>query len=411
MAKKKASGMWKKTIDGYRAFYPAPLPPQIEWTPAIMTKLSQADQLLGRLSGEARRMPNRHILIRPFVKREAVYSSRIEGTQATLGELLAAEAGAAVERSPDDLREVANYVSALEHGLQRLQELPLSLRLIREMHEILMGGVRGEHATPGEFRRSQNWIGQGGCTLKEAKYVPPPPDTLGECLKEWEAYLHNSEEPTLITCALMHYQFEAIHPFLDGNGRIGRLLISLLLCERGSLPAPMLYLSAFFDATRLDYYAALNSITERGEWMEWLNYFLNGVIRQTEDVLDRAERMNAIITDWKITTAKMPGATEKVVEVLAGNPYITARKAENTLGIAYNTANRAITKLVDSEILLPANDAKRDRVFVAKQLLDILEEPVRFRGYGSAEEAREAVLQELADTTQELGGMGYEKSE
>lgn len=407
MTNKRIPGTWKNTIDGYKAFYPAPLPPQIEWTPAIIAKLSQADQLLGRLSGEARRMPNPHILIRPFVKREAVYSSRIEGTQATLGELLAAEVGADVERSPDDLREVANYVTALEHGLSRLREIPLSLRLIREMHEILMGGVRGEHATPGEFRRSQNWIGPAGCTLKEAKYVPPPPDTLGECLSQWEAYLHSSEEPTLVTCALMHYQFEAIHPFLDGNGRIGRLLISLLLCEKGALPAPMLYLSAFFDATRPDYYAALSGISERGEWTEWLNYFLNGVIRQTEDVLDRAERMNAIIAEWKIVTAKMSGAAEKVVEILAGNPYITARKAENLLGIAYNTANRAITKLVDSNILLPASDAKRDRVFVAQQLLDILEEPVRFRGHGSAEGAREAAMQELADITQELGGMGY----
>ena len=379
------------TLDGYKAFYPAPLPPQIEWTPTLIAKLSQADQLLGRLSGEARRMPNPHILIRPFVKREAVYSSRIEGTQATLGELLASEAGAAVERSPDDLREVANYVSALEHGIRRLNEIPLSLRLIREMHEILMGGVRGELATPGEFRTSQNWIGPAGCTLKEAKYVPPPPDALGECLRDWEAYLHHSEEPTLITCALMHYQFEAIHPFLDGNGRIGRLLTSLLLCEKGSLTAPMLYLSAFFDATRPEYYATLNGVSERGEWIKWLNYFLNGVIRQTEDVLDRAERMNAIIEQWKIESSKMPGASEQVVELLAGNPYITARKAQSLLGIAYNTANRAITKLVEASILLPINEAKRDRVFVATQLLSILEEPVRFSGFASRKEEKEAL--------------------
>lgn len=325
-------------------------------------------------------MPNPHILIRPFVRREAVYSSRIEGTQATLGELLAAEAGAEVERSPNDLREVANYVSALEHGVRRLHEIPLSLRLIREMHEILMSGVRGEHATPGEFRRSQNWIGPAGCTLKEAKYVPPPPDALGECLRECEAYLHHSEEPALITCALMHYQFEAIHPFLDGNGRIGRLLISLLLCEKGALYAPMLYLSAFFDATRQDYYAALNGISDRGEWAVWINYFLNGVIRQSEDVLDRAERMNRIIEKSKVTTAQMPGAAGKIIELLAGNPYITARKAENLLGIPYITVNRAIAKLTEVEILFPVNEAKRNRVFVAKHLLDILEEPVRFKG-------------------------------
>lgn len=380
MQNKQNAGGWRKTLEGYRAYYPAPLPPKIEWTPDLVVKLSQADQLLGRLSGEARRMPNPHILIRPFVKREAVYSSRIEGTQATLGELLASEAGAEVERSPDDLREVANYVSALEHGVRRLREIPLSLRLIREMHEILMSGVRGEHATPGEFRRSQNWIGPAGCTLKEANYVPPPPDALGECLREWEAYLHNSGEPALITCALMHYQFEAIHPFLDGNGRIGRLLISLLLCEKGALYAPMLYLSAFFDATRHDYYAALNGISDRGEWLVWINYFLNGVIRQSEDVLDRAERMNAIIEKWKVTTAQMSGAVGKVIELLAGNPFMTARKAENLLGVPYITVNRAVAKLTEAEILFPVNEAKRNRVFVAKHLLDILEEPVRFKG-------------------------------
>ena len=206
------SGRWMTTLEGYRAFHPDPLPPTLKWSPQLASALADASLLIGRLAGEGKRLPNPHILIRPFIRREAVLSSRIEGTQATLGELLAAEAGAAVERSPDDLREVANYVAALEYGIERLKTLPLSLRLVRELHERLMAGVRGSHATPGEFRRSQNWIGKPGATLNQASYVPPPPDALGEHLAHWERFLHDRTQPPLIHAALMHYQFEAIHP-------------------------------------------------------------------------------------------------------------------------------------------------------------------------------------------------------
>jgi len=380
MTKQGTSGIWRRTLEGYRAFYPNPLPPQIEFDSALITKLSKADQVLGRLGGEARRLPNPHILIRPFIRREAVYSSRIEGTQATLGELLAAEAGASVDRSPDDLQEVGNYVAALEHGLQRLTELPISLRLVKEIHKVLMNKTRGEHAFPGELRKTQNWIGTPGCTLKEASYVPPPPDVLCEQLADWERFIHESELPLLVTCALMHYQFEAIHPFIDGNGRIGRLLITLLLCERNALPGPFLYLSAFFDATRRDYYDRLRAITENGDWIGWMDYFLNGVIRQCEDSLGRAERMNELIEEWKTQIAGVtPKAAFGLVELLAGNPYITPRSAEENLGVAFNTANKAIKVLQDAQILDQVGDSKRDRLFVATKLLDILEEPPRLR--------------------------------
>src|SRR5947207_7267355 len=245
----------KNVLQGsYSAFVPAPLPPNLDWTPQLIGALSDADRLVGRLAGEGGRLSNPHILIRPFVRREAVLSSKIEGTQATLGELLAAEAGASVDRSPADLREVGNYVVALEYGLKRLRTLPLSLRLTRELHAKLMAGVRGDHATPGEFRRSQNWIGRPGATLANATYVPPPPDLLMDCLGAWEKFLHDRSLPVLVQAALMHVQFEAIHPFLDGNGRVGRLLITLFLVEREVLPTPLLYLSAFFEATRADYY-------------------------------------------------------------------------------------------------------------------------------------------------------------
>src|SRR5438034_1265981 len=251
---------------GYTAFVPDPLPPELHWTPTLVRALSDADRLVGRLAGEGGRLPNPHLLIRPFVRREAVLSSRIEGTQAALGEWLAAEAGAAVERSPADLREVGNYVVALEYGVERLGALPLSLRLVRELHERLMRGVRGGAATPGEFRRSQNWVGPPGSTLADAIYVPPPADELMGCLGAWEKFLHDGSLPPLVHAALAHSQFEAIHPFLDGNGRVGRLLITLLLVEKGVLPAPLLYLSAYFEATRPEYYARLLAVTENGEW-------------------------------------------------------------------------------------------------------------------------------------------------
>jgi len=278
--------------------------------------------VVGRLAGEGRRLPNPHVLIRPFIRREAVLSSRIEGTQATLGELLAAEAGAAVERSPDDLREVGNYVKALEFGLNRLKTLPLSLRLVRELHERLMTGVRGGYATPGEFRRSQNWIGRPGETLAQASFVPPPPDALGDHLKHWERFLHERMLPPLVHVALAHYQFEAIHPFLDGNGRVGRLLITLQLCARDVLPAPLLYLSAFFEATRVDYYAGLRGVSEHGDWEGWVQYFLNGVARQSEDALSRAERINVLITTWREKLAGQAGTRValKLMEMLEANP-------------------------------------------------------------------------------------------
>jgi len=372
------AGRWIKTMEGYQAFHPHALPPEITWTPRLVRVLSHADRLLGCLSGEGRRLPNPHVLIRPFVRREAVYSSRIEGTQATLGELLAAEAGAVPERSPEDLREVGNYVIALEHGMKRLKTLPLSLRLVRELHEKLMTGVRGDHATPGAFRRTQNWIGRPGCTLTDASYVPPPPDALLDYLGRWEEFLHDETAPPLVHAALMHYQFEAIHPFLDGNGRVGRLLITLCLCARGVLAEPLLYLSAFFEATRRDYYDGLRQVTERGDWSGWLEYFLNGVARQSEDALSRAERINRLLAGWR---ADLAGGGSKVplqiIELLGANPFLTPRETERRLGVAYNTVVRAIEALETGGVLAKVGERKRDRVFCAHALLAIWEEPAR----------------------------------
>lgn len=376
----KVRGKKLRGTGGYSAFVPDPLPPELAWTPELVRALSDADRLIGRLAGEGGRLPNPHLLMRPFVRREAVLSSRIEGTQATLGELLAAEAGAVVERSPEDLQEVGNYVVALEYGVKRLKALPLSLRLIRELHEKLMKGVRGNHATPGEFRRSQNWIGPPGCTLNNAMYVPPPPTELMNCLGDWEKFLHESTLPPLIQAALGHYQFEAIHPFLDGNGRVGRLFITLFLVERSILPTPLLYLSAFFEATRRDYYGRLRGVSERGEWEAWLSYFLYGVARQSEDALGRAERINSLLDGWRKALA---GVSSKVgvmlLDMLVANPFLTIKKAAERLEVAFTTAQRGIENLQKLSVVTEVSQAKRDRVYCAKAILDILEEPAKVK--------------------------------
>jgi Fic family protein len=350
----------------------------MDFSTKLLRVLSDADRLIGRLAGEGRSLPNPHLLMRPFIKREAVLSSRIEGTQATLGELLAADAGAAVERSPDDLREVANYVTALEHGIKRLKSLPLSLRLVRELHEKLMQGVRGGHATPGEFRRSQNWIGPPGCTLQNASYVPAPPEELMNCLGKWEDSLHDRSVPPLVHMGLLHYQFEAIHPFLDGNGRVGRLLITLFLVERGILPTPLLYLSAFFEATRADYYARLAAVSNRAAWGDWLEYFLNGVARMSEDACSRAERINSLLAKWRQavagTSSKAPAA---LIELLAENPFWAVGRLADRLKVAFTTAQRAVDTLASRGILEQVGDARRGRVFCAKEIMTILDEPPR----------------------------------
>src|SRR5947207_3013947 len=272
----------------YSAFLPAPLTPVLDWTPRLIGVLSEADRLIGRLAGEGGRLPNPHVLIRPFVRREAVLSSKIEGTQATLGELLAAEAGAVVARSPEDLREVGNYVVALEHGIARLGKIRICVRLVRELHEKLMTGVRGQQAAPGQFRKTQNWIGKPGSTIQTASFIPPPPGEVQPCLAAWERFLHESNLPPLVTIGLAHYQFEAIHPFRDGNGRVGRLLITLFLIERKILPTPLLYLSAFFESSRRDYYDNLRAVRTDGAWKGWLGFFLSGVEQTARDAVSQA---------------------------------------------------------------------------------------------------------------------------
>lgn len=361
---------------GYHAFVPAPLPPAIAWNAELVSALSRADRAVGRLAGEGRLVSNPHLFIRAFLHREAVLSSRIEGTQATLGQLLAAGAGAKVDGDAADLQEVANYVVALEYGIGRLYTLPLSLRLVRELHERLMRGVRGDTAAPGEFRRTRNWIGPPGSAFEDARYVPPPPGELMGCLGAWEQFLHDDTLPPLVHAALIHSQFEAIHPFLDGNGRVGRLLISLLFVARGLLPEPLLYLSAYFEATREEYYARLQAVTENGEWEAWLTYFLRGVELQAGDAVGRIQRIDDLFQVWSNQIDGVhSGQSGKVLELFVENPFWSVRGLAQYLEVAYTTARRAVDRLEAEGIVTLFGEAKRNRVYCARAVLEVLNAP------------------------------------
>ncbi len=368
----------------YWAFVPHPLPPKLRMDWQFARVLSEADHALGQLAGLGRTMPNPHLLIGPFIRREAVLSSRIEGTQADIADLYAYEArqlplpGVETPPSEADLREVLNYVNALEYGLERLNTLPVSLRLIRELHERLLTGVRGERATPGEFRRSQNWIGPPGCTLKEAAFVPPPVPQMHEALDALERYLHRQDDPypPLVRLALIHYQFEAIHPFIDGNGRIGRLLITLLLVQWELLPLPLLYLSAYFYRYRQDYYDLLRAVSERGAWEDWVLFFLRGVAEQAQDAIARARRLQDLREKWRsqLIRTRASALPLKLMEHLFVTPVLTVPQVQQWLEVSHPTAQRVVEKLVQEGILHPAGEASYRRAFRAVDILKTLSE-------------------------------------
>ena len=383
-ANKPASGRRVPIGGGVDAFIPDPLPPRVEWTPTLVRVLSEADRLLSRLAGEAGRLPKPEILLRPLLSREAVLSSRIEGTRTGLEELLAAEAGAAQPADEADWREVSNYLRALDHGLKRRREIPLSLRLVRELHEHLVRGVRGSTGAPGEFRRVQNWIGPPGArSAADASYVPPPPDALAGCLNAWEKFLHHRSLPPLVHIALAHYQFEAIHPFLDGNGRVGRLVIILLLLDHDLLRTPFLPLSAYFEATRPDYYATLRAVSEAADWDGWLRYFLTGVALISEDTLSRAQRIHGLLERWRAEAEEArSNVPARLVDQLGRNPYCTIRGVARRLRVAFTTAQRAVEFFERAGILTQVGERLRDRVYCARSLLAILNEPVRLRRRG-----------------------------
>jgi Fic family protein len=366
----------------YWAFVPNPLPPPLTFDAALIRSLSEADRALGELAGLGRTFPNPHLLINPFIRREAVLSSRIEGTQADLADLYAFEArqlalpGFQPAREEADVREVFNYVRALEYGLERVNTLSVSLRLIREVHARLMEGVRGEHATPGEFRRTQNCIGAPGCTLDDATFVPPPVDEMHTALDALEKYLHSEDEhPPLVRLAFIHYQFEAIHPFIDGNGRIGRLPLILLLVHWGLLPLSLLYLSAYFEKHRQAYYDLLLSVSTRGTWREWVEFFLRGVAEQARDAVVRAKRLQDLQLAWrtKYQRARGAGLLLGIVDALFAVPVLTPRQVASQLRVSHPAAMQALRRLEQDQILNEVSGKQRNRLYVAPAIIQVLE--------------------------------------
>lgn len=370
-----AAGRVIKTSSGYHAFIPAPLPPDIRYDHNLVLVLSRSDAALSELSGLGRLLPNPHLLIDPYMRREAVLSSRIEGTKAELADLWLDEVEVGIpDRDVADIREVRNYITALEFGIQQLNELPLSQRLTREIHSRLMQGVRGEQSTPGEFRRTQNWIGHPGSTLANAQYVPPPPDEMLVALDNWESFLHERESfPDLIQCAIMHEQFEAIHPFLDGNGRVGRLLIPLFLIERGRLSQPLLYLSQYFEAGRQEYYAALQRVRTEGDWIGWLRYFLEGVIITARQALHQAGELMSLREKYRLQLREKPKAIALLDELFI-NPYITIARATALLQVSHPTAGQTIEYLQQSGLLEEITGRSWGRVYLARPILLALEQ-------------------------------------
>jgi len=364
--------------NGYWYFLPIYLPPNLDWSPALVSILAEAERNLGKLANQGVSPANLNWIAQPFIRREAVVSTRIEGTRASLSDLYAYEAQQLSFLEPDtDADEVDNYVKAMGYGLERLQTLPVSLRLIREIHACLMENVRGEHLTPGEFRRSQNWIGPAGCTLQNAPYVPPPAQEMLAALSEFEIFMHTSIElPALVRVALLHYQFEAIHPFLDGNGRVGRLLITLLLYTWNLLPQPLLYLSAYFEANRQEYYDRLLAVSQQGKWSDWLHFFLTGISIQSLDAVQRITQLRALYNKYA-EQLQSERAAERLVEtldLLFERPIVTIRQIEAALEVPYRSASRYVEKFVQLGILREITGQARNRIFRADEILSAIED-------------------------------------
>jgi len=371
-----APGRVLRTPKGYWSFVPNPLPPTIDWSVLLISALGEAERNLGRLASLADTLPLPHILVRPFMRQEAVLSSRIEGTRASLVDLYNYEsAQLSFFEDTSDVREVHNYVRAMDFGLERLKTLPVSLRLIREMHGILMEGVRGEHLTPGEFRRSQNWIGPSGSTIESATVVPPPLDEMNQSLDALDKFIHApSDTPQLVRAGLIHYQFEAIHPFLDGNGRVGRLLVILLLIEWRLISQPLIYLSAFFETHRLDYYERLLAVSQRGAWENWLLFFLKGISSQSQDAITRIERLGRLRNAYqeRLSTERAAARLLQTLDVLFERPILNIRQLEAALDVPYRTAQRYVERLEEIGILREVTGQARNRLYRADEILPVL---------------------------------------
>ena len=358
-------------------FLPHPLPPQIEPDLGLLNTVSSATQALGTLDGLGQTLANPYLLIRPFLRREAVASSRIEGTVADIGQLLLFEADAETEAPDSDVREVANYVRALEYGLAQPPDRALSTSLIREMHFQLMTDVRGGDRHPGRFRDVQVYIGQRGTGLRGARFVPPPPTEVPVLMRDLERYITEpSDLPPLMRIALIHYQFETIHPFEDGNGRLGRLLIPMLLCSWGLLERPLLYLSDYFDRNRNEYLDHLLFVSQRGDWRGWIDFFLDAVQTQARDALQRGKRLLSLREEYR--ARYQAGGSSRMLQVvddLFDRPTLTVRGVADRLGVGYTSAQALVTILEQDGILVEMTRRKRGRVYMAAEIVEVLSGP------------------------------------
>ena len=372
------AGRYVRQPSGYRAFIPEALPPNppLHITNELQQLLSEADRALGRLDGSIQILPDADMFVYMYVRNEAVLSSQIEGTQSSLQDLLAAEAEILTPNRPKDAAEVINYVSAMNYGLERLSTLPVSTRLICEIHGELLRGVRGSHLTPGELRTSQNWIGPEGCTLLEANFVPPPPSELAEAMSSLERFIHyDTELPLLIKIGLVHAQFETIHPFRDGNGRVGRLLITFLLCQQQVLTQPVLYLSYFFKRYRQQYYDELQAVRDAGSWEKWLAFFLRGVVAVSEQSTDTVQRILALRESHRRVIndnfGRAAGNGHRVLEHIFSRPVVSVDDVQELIGTTYPTANNLVARLVEYGILREFTGQARNRAFIYRSYLEL----------------------------------------
>ena len=365
---------------GYRAFIPAPLPPSppVRLTGELQSALSEADRSLGRLDGSIQTLPNPDLFVLMYVRKEAVLSSRIEGTQSSLQDVLEAEAQVLSPTRPRDVAEVVNHVNAMNYGLERLRDLPVSVRLIREIHQRLLRGVRGSHLTPGEVRKSQNWIGAAGCTIDEATFVPPPPHVVPQALGDLERFLHAQDNlPTLLKIGLAHAQFETIHPFLDGNGRVGRLLIAFLLTEREVLRRPVLYISHYFARHRQSYYDHLQAVRDQGDWEGWIRFFLKGVAEVSAEAAATVRRILLLREEHRRSVTESLGRAAgnglRVLEDLYERPVVSVNSVRRLIGTTYTAANLLVSRLVDVGVLSETTGRARNRVFAYRSYIDLFE--------------------------------------
>lgn len=372
------AGHYKSNLSGemtYKSFVPNPLPPSppIELTEDIIALLVKANSQLAVLESVATRIPNVELFVSMYVRKEALMSSQIEGTQATLEDVLDPMLDANTNRNVAD---VVNYIKATEFAINRLQALPLCNRLIKETHAVLMEGVRGQEKSPGEFRYSQNWIGGQGSTLKNARYIPPSPDDMLDAMSDLEKYINADDDlDALIRAALIHYQFETIHPFLDGNGRVGRLLITLFLMEKRVLSTPALYISYFLKKNRVEYYDRMTEVRTKGNYEQWVKFFLQAIMESAEDATATIDELIALHDANVSVISKLGRAAKNVMLVfnyLESNPIIEIRKTSEALGITFNTTSSAVNRLVDADILVQTSNNSRNRTFAYEAYLDTL---------------------------------------